>query len=48
MAFDLAKSMLGEAALKQGLKYIRNDPDKNLVNLLKWGERLATDPVQKQ
>ena len=48
MAFDLAKSMLGEAALKQGLKYIRNDPEKNLVNLIKWGERLATDPVHKQ
>ncbi|MGI6660475.1 MAG: hypothetical protein ACOX34_02090 [Bacillota bacterium] len=41
MAFEVAKSMIGEAALKQGLRYLRNNPEKNLVNLAKWGERLA-------
>ncbi len=47
MSFELAKSMIGEAALKQGLRYIRNNPEKNLVNLAKWGERLAREPVHK-
>jgi MoaA/NifB/PqqE/SkfB family radical SAM enzyme len=48
MPFEIAKSMVGEAALKQGLKYIRNNPEKNLVNLAKWGGRLAREPMHKQ
>ena len=47
MAFEVAKSMIGEAALKQGLRYLRNNPEKNLVNLAKWGERLAREPEHK-
>ncbi len=48
MAFEVAKSMVGEAALKQGLKYLRNNPEENLVNLAKWGGRLAREPIHKQ
>ena len=48
MPFEIAKSMVGEATLKQGLKYIRNNPEKNLVNLAKWGGRLAKEPIHKQ
>ena len=40
--------LVGEATLKQGLKYIRNNPEKNLVNLAKWGGRLAKEPIHKQ
>ncbi|MGI6621252.1 MAG: radical SAM protein [Bacillota bacterium] len=47
MAFELAKSMIGEAALKQGLRYLRHNPEKNLVNLARWGERLARVPEHK-
>ncbi|HHY69063.1 MAG TPA: radical SAM protein [Bacillota bacterium] len=48
MAFEVAKSMLGEATVKQLLKYLRDDPEKHLVTLMKWGERLAIDPMHKQ
>ncbi len=41
MPFEIAKSMVGEATLKQGLKYIRNNPEKNLVNLAKWRRDLS-------
>ncbi|HHX10914.1 MAG TPA: radical SAM protein [Firmicutes bacterium] len=47
MDFELAKAMIGETALKQGLRYLRNNPERNLVNLAKWGERLAREPEHK-
>ena len=47
MAFETAKSMIGEATLRQGLKWVRNNPEKNLVNLAKVGGRLATEPLHK-
>lgn len=48
MAFESAKAMLGEAVLKQGLKYLASSPEKNIMKLLDWGETIARDPVHKQ
>lgn len=48
MAFEMAKAKLGEVTLKQGLKYLANEPEKNLANLVKWGEVIARDEVHKQ
>lgn len=48
MPFEYAKAMLGEAVLKQGLKYLANNPEENLVNLLKWGETIAREEAHKQ
>ncbi|NLS44292.1 MAG: radical SAM protein [Firmicutes bacterium] len=48
MAFRGAKAMLGEAVIKQILKYLSNEPEKNLVRMLQWGETLARDPKHKE
>ena len=48
MAFEGAKAMLGEAVVKQMLKYLANEPEKNLVKILQWGETLAREPVHKE
>jgi len=48
MAFESAKAILGEAVLKQGLKYLASNPEKNLVNLVKWGETIAREEKHKR
>ncbi|HHW18939.1 MAG TPA: radical SAM protein [Firmicutes bacterium] len=48
MAFESAKAMLGEAVLKQGLRYLASNPEKNLVNLVKWGEAVAREESHKK
>ncbi|MGB9868295.1 MAG: radical SAM protein [Bacillota bacterium] len=48
MAFEYAKAMLGEAVLKQGLRYLADNPETNLIKLLKWGETIAREEVHKQ
>lgn len=48
MAFETAKAFIGEALLKQGLRYLASDPERNLVNLAKWGEIVARDEAHKQ
>jgi MoaA/NifB/PqqE/SkfB family radical SAM enzyme len=48
MAFEMAKAMLGEIALKQGLNYLANNPERNLVNMAKWGEKVAREKHHKE
>ncbi len=48
MSFETAKAVLGEAVLRQGLRYLEADPEKNLLNMLKWGELIARDERHKQ
>ena len=48
MAFEGAKAMLGEAVVKQLLRYLTNKPEENLVKILQWGETLAREPMHKQ
>ena len=48
MAFEGAKAMLGEAVVKQMLRYLANEPEKNLVKIIKWGETLAREPLHKE
>ena len=40
MAFEGAKAMLGEAVVKQLLRYLTNKPEENLVKILQWGKPL--------
>lgn len=44
----MIKAMLDEALLQQGLRYLAHNPEKNLPNLLKWGERVAREPQHKE
>lgn len=48
MAFEPAKAVLGEAVVKQLLRYLANEPEKNLVKILQWGETIAREPIHKQ
>ena len=48
MAFEGAKAMLGEAVVKQMLRYLANEPEKNLVKIVQWGETLAREPLHKE
>ncbi|MEI6310038.1 MAG: radical SAM protein [bacterium] len=48
MSMDSVKAVIGEAVLKQGLRYIERDPEKNLLKLANWASAIATDPEHKQ
>ncbi len=48
MAFEWAKTAIGEAALRQGLRYLAGDPEKNLLNLARWAEAVARDDKHKE
>lgn len=43
----MIKAKLDEAILRQGLRYLAHDPEKNLPNLLRWGERIARTEQHK-
>ncbi|TDA66920.1 MAG: radical SAM protein [Clostridia bacterium] len=46
---NLAESYLGEKFLQQGIKLIlRGDPERNIVFLLNWGDKIARDPRHKE
>ncbi len=47
MAFETAKSALGEAAVKQMMRYLSGNPDQNLVKLAKLGEQVAPEEGHK-
>ncbi|NLG85486.1 MAG: radical SAM protein [Firmicutes bacterium] len=44
----MARKVLGEAVFKQGLNYLVHDPEKNLVQLAKWGARIARAEQHKR
>jgi MoaA/NifB/PqqE/SkfB family radical SAM enzyme len=48
MAFESVKAALGEVVLKEGLRYLARDPEKNMVKLVKWwGEKIARSELHK-
>jgi len=48
MAFESVKAALGGVVLKEGLRYLARDPEKNLVKLVKWwGEKIARSELHK-
>ncbi|GFR35509.1 hypothetical protein [Thermobrachium celere] len=45
---NLAKTKLGEAAIKEAVKYILRDPEKNIPKLIRWGEKIAIREQDKK
>lgn len=41
---NLAESYLGEKMIEQGIKLIMHNPEKNLVTMVNWAEKVARDP----
>jgi hypothetical protein len=48
VSFEGARAALGEAVFRQGIRYLADDPERNLVNLAAWGATVARDPVHKR
>lgn len=44
----MIKAKLDETLVKQGLRYLAHNPEKNLPNLLRWGERIAREEMHKE
>ena len=40
MAFNSIKGVLGKAVIKQALKYMEKDPEKNLPKLIDWADKI--------
>ena len=40
---NFAKKVLGESLLKQGLRYLGQDTEKNMNNLLNWADKIIGD-----
>lgn len=40
---SFAKKVIGETLLKQGLKYLEKDTEKNMNNLLNWADKIVGD-----
>jgi MoaA/NifB/PqqE/SkfB family radical SAM enzyme len=43
-----ATKILGEAVLKQGLRYLGKDPEKNLPKILNWAQKIAIRKQDKE
>jgi len=47
MALEAAKAVFGEAVVKQAMRYLSENPEENLVNLVKLGEKIAREDYHK-
>ncbi len=47
MAREAAKAAFGGAAVKQALRYLSDNPEENLINLMRLGERIAKEEHHK-
>lgn len=45
---NLARTRLGEAAIKEAVKYILKDPEKNIPKIIRWGEKIAIREQDKK